>query len=183
MPGQHFVAATQLTSHFASGDWEPIDGVLGLGFPRLHHLDGSPFVQTAFNQHLITEQSFDIHMPSEDIMELYLGGARDQNLYNKEKVDQHVVDDSRGLWELQGASVLVGETVAVSGLHTVLDTGGLGFMASSAMARSTPLSHLASNNALFADKFVLLQISRCRNLHRLGRSHYQSWVPVLHHSL
>ena len=53
--------------------------------------------------------------------ELYLGGT-DDSLYSG-SLEYHDVDQSNGFWQITGASAYVGDTAAVSGFETIIDSG------------------------------------------------------------
>lgn len=118
MTKQFFSPVTELSSGFAHN---PFDGILGLGLPILSYKHNqSSFINTAFKERQIVTNSFGMHLASTGAR-LHVGGA-DHNLYQG-LFEEHPVDTTTGFWKLKGASVLVGKTVLVSGIDTILDSG------------------------------------------------------------
>lgn len=114
---QYFSAVTTLSASFAT---DPIDGILGLAYPALSNLNQSPFFNTAFKQRTAAANQFSMRLASTG-SELYLGGAN-AKLYTG-KIETHAVDTSTGFWQISGASALVGNTTAVTGFKTIIDSG------------------------------------------------------------
>lgn len=118
---QHFAAITEFSEDEDLN--VDFDGILGLAFPSISELVvGTPFMQTASAQGKLMWTSFDIHIPATG-MELYLGECRNDDLYLKGVIDHHVVDESQGYWQLNGASAAIAGTVFASGFDTILDSG------------------------------------------------------------
>lgn len=115
----------------------PFDGILGLAFPVLSAIGKSPFFHTAFKEGVAN--SFGIRVES-GRPQLHVGGGAggDQHLY-KGSIEEHPVDSSKGYWQLKGASVLVGETVVVSGIDTLLDSGSKMIYGPADQVRPDPL--------------------------------------------
>ena len=109
---QYFSPVTTLSSSFAS---DPIDGILGMAYPKISSLGHPPFVNQAKTQGHIQSAVFGMKLAKSG-SELYIGGT-DAALY-KGAVEYHGVTGS-GFWQLSGASALVNGKAVVTGFQTV----------------------------------------------------------------
>ncbi|KAF8823970.1 hypothetical protein HHX47_DHR9000475 [Lentinula edodes] len=114
---QRFSAVTNLSSSFAS---DPVDGVLGLGFPSISILKADPVFVSAAQQNAITTKAFSFYLAKNN-SELYLGGTNPK-LYN-DPIEYHPVDKSNGFWQVKNASITVGGQTVFSDFDTIIDSG------------------------------------------------------------
>ncbi|KAJ3876530.1 acid protease [Lentinula edodes] len=114
---QRFAAVTNLSSSFAS---DPVDGVLGLGFPSISILKADPVFVSAAQQNAITTKAFSFYLAKNN-SELYLGGTNPK-LYN-DPIEYHPVDKSNGFWQVKNASITVGGQDVLSDFDTIIDSG------------------------------------------------------------
>ncbi|KAF7341719.1 Acid protease [Mycena sanguinolenta] len=114
---QWFSAVTSMTSNYASN---PADGILGLAFPAASYLNQSSFFITAYTEKKFKKNQFGFFLATSG-SELFLGGT-DTAKYDG-GLEFHAIDSSSGLWLIPGAGVKVGNTVAISGFETVIDSG------------------------------------------------------------
>ncbi|EKM60319.1 uncharacterized protein PHACADRAFT_132810 [Phanerochaete carnosa HHB-10118-sp] len=115
--GQYFSPVTSLSNSFANSQ---LDGILGLAYPRLSSLGGTPFFNTLINQGKVSAGEFGFVLASAG-SELYLGGT-DTSKYTG-PIEYHGVDTSTGFWQATGAKSLVGTTTTNSGFNTIIDSG------------------------------------------------------------
>ncbi|KAI0743998.1 acid protease [Daedaleopsis nitida] len=125
---QYFSPVTTLSSVFSD---DPIDGILGLAYPKLSNFQQviefynvslkadltfvfsqNPFFNTAIEQSAVKEKVFAFKLAKEG-SELFLGGVNDK-LYTG-KIETHAVDTSTGFWHIQGASILANKKTEVYG--------------------------------------------------------------------
>ncbi|KAF7373521.1 Acid protease [Mycena sanguinolenta] len=109
---QYFSSAEIITGNFDSAG---VDGILGMAYPKLSQLDHNPF----FND-LPNANKFAFYL-GETASELYLGGTN-MNKYTG-SIEPHAVNQATGFWQITGASAKVGNSVAVSGFQTIIDSG------------------------------------------------------------
>lgn len=115
---QNFVGVQSVDPDDDFGDY---DGILGLGFPHVEALRTN-FFQTAMEEGKVAGNSFGLRLDTADSeAQLHLGGG-DRHQYTG-KIEEHAVDASEGFWQLNDASVLAGDNVAVSGIKVVFDSG------------------------------------------------------------
>ncbi|KAJ4485432.1 acid protease [Lentinula aciculospora] len=114
---QKFSAVTNLSSIFAS---DPVDGVLGLGFPSNSNLSGDPFFVSAVQQNAITTKAFSFYLATNN-SELYLGGTNPK--WYQEPIEYHPVNKSNGFWQVKNASINVGGAKVLSNFDTIIDSG------------------------------------------------------------
>lgn len=114
---QTFSSVTSLSASFAE---DPMDGILGLGFPSIANLDAEPFIQNAFAQKAIPAAEFSFYIATKN-SELYLGGDN-KNLY-KGDYETHKVTEA-AFWKLGAGAVYVNSKSIVNGpLTTIIDSG------------------------------------------------------------
>lgn len=156
---------------------KPIDGILGLGL-----LANSVLGQPSFFANVLKEgkaNSFAIHVASTGL-ELYIGGG-DRHLYEGE-IEEHAIDNSMGRWQVKGASVLIGDTVVVSGFDTIIDSGSTMMYAPYDKVRPASLSmpfYCLSHMLFLPGGADLLQNPWCQTLGDHGCGHGRKRVLLL----
>ncbi|KIJ41078.1 hypothetical protein M422DRAFT_172860 [Sphaerobolus stellatus SS14] len=79
-----------------------------------------PFFNTMAKQGVVSEKVFSFKIADEG-SSLFLGGT-DGDLYTGD-IEYHKVDTLLGYWMTSGGQISVGDKPAVTGFHTIIDTG------------------------------------------------------------
>ncbi|GBE80463.1 Aspartic protease [Sparassis crispa] len=114
---QYFSAVTELSSEFQD---DPVDGLLGLAYPKISNLNQTPFFNNAYEQGAVPEDVFSFKLASTG-SELYLGGTNSK-LYTG-SVEYHDIDTTTGFWQPMDASAIVNGIPVVNSIDTIIDTG------------------------------------------------------------
>ncbi|KAH9894311.1 protease [Cubamyces lactineus] len=114
---QYFSAVTTESPEFVG---DPADGILGMAFPVLSNLRQDPFFVTAFKQKHAARNEFAFKLNTTG-SELYIGGTNSA-LY-KGSPEYHNISSDAGYWQIGDAEALVDGKRAVSGFHTIIDSG------------------------------------------------------------
>ncbi|GJJ14518.1 hypothetical protein Clacol_008782 [Clathrus columnatus] len=122
------VAGVKVTNQFFSpvdnlsavfGD-DPIDGILGMGFPSIANLAKDPFFVTAFKQGAVSCNEFAFKLATSD-SSLFLGGTDPSKYVGP--IEFHSISNDSGFWQIGSASVAIGSETVVSGFQTIIDSG------------------------------------------------------------
>ncbi|KIJ46559.1 hypothetical protein M422DRAFT_164987 [Sphaerobolus stellatus SS14] len=120
---QIFSAVTTLSSSFQD---DPIDGLLGLAFPRLSQLDANPFFNTAFVQGAVPYNLFAFKLASTGSA-LDLGNTVVPHCTNPDHfngpIEFHNLSSESGFWQIGGAAIHTDQATPIKGFQTVIDSG------------------------------------------------------------
>ncbi|GJJ15915.1 hypothetical protein Clacol_010193 [Clathrus columnatus] len=98
---QYFSPVTTLSDDYAEYN---AHGVIGMAYPCMSDMGKDPFFVTAFKQGKVTKNEFSFKLSSPS--SVYLGGT-DESLYNTDSLEFYDLSDTRGHWQIGGASVTV----------------------------------------------------------------------------
>ncbi|THV07632.1 acid protease [Dendrothele bispora CBS 962.96] len=116
---QYFSPVTNLSRQF---DGDPIDGIIGLAFPSISNIGRDTFIDNAYQQGAIPARVFGLYLANTG-SELYLGGYDQKHFTGDIEYHSLQVNDNPGFWEIGGASVYVGDTLAQGTFPTIIDSG------------------------------------------------------------
>ncbi|KAF8595525.1 acid protease [Ceratobasidium sp. AG-I] len=116
--GQTFSAVTQESDSFGEN---PMDGILGLGFPSISQTGSKNFVQNAKDQGAISKAIFSFAL-NKDSSELYIGGENSAKR-TTEFICTPVTD--QGYWLVKGAAEPTGATLLTEKYdgNMIIDSG------------------------------------------------------------